>query len=99
MSMKLRTIFAISFAFLIFIFSAILSSAISNRTTSQLKGEAGNSLYEAAFQMADKLDYFMWSRYSEVEVLSELLTQKQHAGDYRDEHLLNQLKKSIPSFS
>lgn len=99
MSMKLRTIFAISFAFLILIFCAILSSAISSRTTSVLKGEAGNLLYGAAFQMADKLDYFMWSRYSEVDVLSELLTQKQHAGDYSDEHLLDQLKKRIPSFS
>ncbi|MDF2946573.1 MAG: diguanylate cyclase [Bacillales bacterium] len=99
MSIKLRTYFAITIAGLIIVLSLILSVVIGKKSSEKLQDEVGNSLSEAAFQMSDKLDHFMWSRYSEVMILSELdtLQNRENPGEIR--RLLNQLNESIPSFS
>jgi diguanylate cyclase (GGDEF)-like protein len=99
LSIKLRTYFAITIAGLIIVLSLILSVVIGKKSSEKLQDEVGNSLSEAAFQMSDKLDHFMWSRYSEVMILSELdtLQNRENPGEIR--RLLNQLNESIPSFS
>jgi diguanylate cyclase (GGDEF)-like protein len=99
LSIKLRTYFAISFALIIFITSALLSFSISKISSGKLEKEVGDSLSGAAFQMTDKLDYFMWSRYQEIQVLSELQTFKSQDNEKDAQYLLDQLHTKIPSFS
>lgn len=97
--MKLRTFFAISIAGLVFILSAILSAAISYISSDKIKQQAGASLSEVSFQMANNLDYFMWSRFSELNVLSELESIKEDGNEERIQKLINELSVNIPSFS
>ncbi|MDF2607253.1 MAG: diguanylate cyclase [Bacillales bacterium] len=99
MSIKLRTYFAITIAGLIIVLSLILSIVIGKKSSEKLQNEVGNSLSETAFQMSDKLDHFMWSRYSEVMILSELDTLRNQNDPAELRRLLNQLNESIPSFS
>ncbi|WP_108670390.1 sensor domain-containing diguanylate cyclase [Peribacillus acanthi] len=99
MSIRLRAYFAICFAIGVFILTAILSYAIGSFSTSVLKREVGGSLSEVAYQMVDKLDYFMWSRYSEIQILGELETFKNPENPQEIQQILNHLKTSIPSFS
>ncbi|UZJ77975.1 diguanylate cyclase domain-containing protein [Fictibacillus sp. KU28468] len=99
MSIKLRTLVALTIAILIFILSGILSITISKRSGADIKKEIGVTLSQNAYQMADKLDYFMWSRYGEIKVLSELDQLKEQKHPESIEKMLNRLHDSIPSFS
>lgn len=98
-SVSLRTYFAISFGLLIIIISLLLSFAIGIRSIKQIKLEAGHSLAETAYQMADKMDTFMWSRTGEIETLSQLEALKNFDDPASIQKLLNKLKESFPSFS
>jgi diguanylate cyclase (GGDEF)-like protein len=99
MSIKLRTYFAITFSILIFMTSAFLSITISKKSSSMLEKEVGDSLAAVAFQMADKLDYFMWSRFKEIQIISELEAVKQPEPTLEVQKLLTKLQESLPSFS
>ncbi|WNB93854.1 diguanylate cyclase domain-containing protein [Bacillus sp. NEB1478] len=99
MSIKLRTYFALTFAFFIFITTVFLSMTISKQSSKKLENEVGESLAGVAFQMADKLDYFMWSRYQEIQVFSQLQALKNPNSTDEAQSLLDQLHASIPSFS
>ncbi|PLS15501.1 diguanylate cyclase [Bacillus sp. M6-12] len=99
MSIKLRTFFAIFFAFGIIVLTAFLSTIIGNKTLQQVELESGQALSGITWQMADKLDYFMWSRYGEIEVLSELEALRSMQNKEEVRKILDQLSESIPSFS
>lgn len=49
--------------------------------------------------MADKLDYFMWSRLAEVDVISELEVIKNQENLPETSRILNEVQSNIPSFS
>ncbi|MTV50893.1 diguanylate cyclase [Heliobacillus mobilis] len=98
-SLSLRTYFSISFGILIVIMSGILSIAIGNRSIEQVKSEIGNSLAETAYQMADKMDAFMWSRSGEVYTLSQLEALHNFQDTKAIQNLLEKLKEIFPSFS
>lgn len=98
-SLNLKTYVALSFGILIFLLTAFLSFTISSKSVHEVKNQSGNSLSEMAFQMSDKLDSFMWSRYTEIEVLSELETVRETENLVYTQNMLDQLHKSIPSFS
>ncbi|WP_226669523.1 diguanylate cyclase domain-containing protein [Metabacillus litoralis] len=96
---NLRTFFAISFLLFIVLLTAFLTTVISIKSSEEIKAEIGDSISSIAYQMSDKLDFFMWSRYSEIEMISQLNLYKED--DLNDDKriLINQLKESIPSFS
>lgn len=97
--MKLRTYFSLSFAFLIIVVIVSMSAVISQRTSSEVREEIGGSLAALAYQMSDKLDYYMWSRYNEVLLLSHLKALRFPSDLEEVSGLLHELNKNIPSFS
>ncbi|SEF66644.1 sensor domain-containing diguanylate cyclase [Paenibacillus sp. UNC499MF] len=100
MSLSLRTTFALISALVICLLTLVLSTVIGKKTTHQVEETIGTSLSQVAYQMADKLDHFMWSRAGEIEVLSELLSSRENAGDAKElRNLLERLKKSFPSYT
>ena len=99
LSITLRTFFACGIALLVIVLSAILSTAIGYISSDKIKEQVGNSLSEVAYQMSNNMDYFMWSRYSEIKVLSELESIKGENNEEAIQKLVNQLSVSIPSFS
>lgn len=100
MSLSLRTTFALVSALVICLLTVVLSTVIGKKTTHQVEESIGVSLSQVAYQMADKLDHFMWSRAGEIDVLSELLSDREASGDAKElRNLLEQLKKSFPSYT
>ncbi|TCT12206.1 diguanylate cyclase (GGDEF)-like protein [Natranaerovirga pectinivora] len=99
MSISLRTRFAITFGALIIGLTILLGILIGHKTSYEFRNEIGNALSETAFQMADKLDQYMWSRSGEIEILAELEPLKEGTDMMAVQTLLNQLQKSFPSFS
>lgn len=97
-SSSLRTLLSLSFAALIIILTIALSFAIGNRSSVEVRNEIGDSLREISYIMGDKLDHYMWSRYGEVSMLSELneVRQTDLEGTRR---LLDKMKGTFPSFS
>jgi diguanylate cyclase (GGDEF)-like protein len=79
--------------------TVILSSVITTLSDKQLKQEIGTSLAQDAFQTSDKLENFMWSRLSEVKLLSELDTLKNPQDPNRIRELLEKLNEDIPYYS
>ncbi|RJX40129.1 diguanylate cyclase [Paenibacillus pinisoli] len=97
--MRLRTYFSLSFAFLIIVVIVSMSVVISQRTSREVREEIGGSLAALAYQMSDKLDYYMWSRYNEVLLLSHLKALRFPSDLEEVSGLLHELNHNIPSFS
>ncbi|WNS78713.1 sensor domain-containing diguanylate cyclase [Domibacillus sp. DTU_2020_1001157_1_SI_ALB_TIR_016] len=98
MKISLRACFSALFAALIIILTIVLSSQIGSESTNIIKNEVGESLGETSFELADKMDHYMWSRFNEIEVLSILKALRE--GDTAETQLLlDQLKVQIPSFT
>ncbi len=79
--------------------TCLISIAISHQASSMLKKEIGNTLSTTAYQLADKLDYFMWSRIAEIDVISELEVIKNHENIQETSRILNEVQSNIPAFS
>ncbi|MGI2328197.1 sensor domain-containing diguanylate cyclase [Planococcus sp. YIM B11945] len=92
---RLSIIFAITTILLIIIFGVVYGY----RSIKQVENEIGNSLSETAYMMENNLDQYMWSRYGETTLLSELPDIRQLEDEERVESLLDQLQSAIPSFS
>ncbi|MEH7157545.1 sensor domain-containing diguanylate cyclase [Neobacillus drentensis] len=99
MNLKLRTYVAVLFALGIFALTTILSLMIGQKSSDKIENEIGNTLSATAYQMADKLDFFMWSRVGEIDVLSQLKDLQEPNDKEKVQQLLNQLQDSFPSFS
>ncbi|WP_255298341.1 diguanylate cyclase domain-containing protein [Brevibacillus dissolubilis] len=97
--MKLRTYVAVIFAAVIFLLTAVLVLTIGKQSGEKMKEEIGNQLSTTAYQMADKLDFFMWARAGEIDVISQLKDIKNPDDLHSVQELLDQLQKSFPSFS
>lgn len=96
---NLRTFFAISFLCFIVLLTASLTIVISMKSSEEIKDEIGDTISNVAYQMSDKLDFFMWSRYSEIEMLSQLNLFKEDNNNNEKKILINSLNESIPAFS
>ncbi|TXC91291.1 diguanylate cyclase [Metabacillus litoralis] len=96
---NLRTFFAISFLCFIVLLTASLTIVLSMKSSNEIKDEIGDSTSNIAYQMSDKLDFFMWSRYSEIEMLSQLNLFKEDQNNNDKKVLINSLQESIPAFS
>ncbi|ANE45673.1 diguanylate cyclase [Paenibacillus swuensis] len=99
MSLRLRTLFAVVFGLLIMGLTGIFGYIISKESTRQVERSIGGSLSETAYQMAEKLDYFMWSRAGEIQVLSRLETFQDTARPDRIRNLLDELQNNFPAFT
>lgn len=98
MKISLRTYFSLVFALLIIVTTIAVSALISTKATSTIQGEVSESLERTAFQMADKLDHYMWSRFNEVSLLSQL--QVVRSGNSSEtQGLIDDLQTKIPSFT
>lgn len=98
-SISLRTYFSIYLGIIILLISVILSLIIGNKSTKVMKNEIGESLEETAYQMADKMDAFMWSRSGEIYTLSSLIALQDFSKTEEIQKLLEDLKINFPSFS
>ena len=99
MSTSLRTRFATIFAILIIALTILLTMNIGQRASQEISDEIGNSLSEVAFQISNMLDQYMWSRYGEISLLTELDILKNGEDPEAIQLLLNRLQSSFPSFS
>ncbi|MEN2768454.1 GGDEF domain-containing protein [Ornithinibacillus xuwenensis] len=98
-SSSLRTRLSITFAIIVIILILVLSIIIGKRSIKEVQSEIGYSLGETAYLMGENLDQYMWSRYGEVSVLSELEEIKDYQDVNNVEKLLNKLKERFPSFA
>jgi diguanylate cyclase (GGDEF)-like protein len=97
--LKLRTYFALSFALIILLVIASVSTLYGQRTKTVLEKEIGGQVAALAYGMTDKLDRYMWSRYNEIMLLSTLNTLKEQEDLKEVSRLLNELQDNIPAFS
>ncbi|RFU65062.1 sensor domain-containing diguanylate cyclase [Peribacillus glennii] len=96
---SLRTRLSIVFGLIVVILILSLSIIIGQRSVKEVESEIGNSLGEAAYGMGENLDQYMWSRYGEVSLISNL-KELRESHDYSSiENYFNQLKDNFPSFS
>lgn len=99
MSISLRTYFILIFSFFIILFTSVLGFTINEESSESVERQISESLTEEAFEMAEQLDAFMWSRYGEITVLSNLKVLQQPDNIEEIRHLLKELKANFPSFS
>lgn len=98
-SVKLRTALIVTFIALSLLLSFTLSTTINYYSSQSIKNEIGESLAGTAYQTADKLDNFMWSRSGEVELLGSLPVFENNQNVENIQQMLDQLKSHFPSFS
>jgi diguanylate cyclase (GGDEF)-like protein len=99
LNIKLRTYMALMFAIGIIALAAILSYTIGHQASDKIEKEIGNTLSSTAYQMADKLDFFMWSRAGEIDIVSQLKDIQEPTDKEKVHQLLDQLQVSFPAFS
>lgn len=99
MSINLRTYFILIFSIFIIIFTTAISFIINKESSERAQEQISEALTEEAYEMANQLDYFMWARYGEVQILSTLDTLQQQDNEDEISELLNELKSNFPSFS
>lgn len=95
-SMRLGLILALSIATLVFLLTITLTYMTSQRSAASLEAEIGERLSMTSHQLVDKLDFYMWSRYQEIQLLQGLDALNDPASS-RD--LLDQVQTNIPAFS
>ncbi len=87
------------FGVLVIVLSAILTINIGVKSSSHIEEEIGTSLAGVSYQMADKLDHFMYSRAGEINILSKLEVIRNPEDIQAVQSLLDELKSSFPTFS
>ncbi|TCI23549.1 diguanylate cyclase [Exiguobacterium sp. SL-9] len=95
-SMRLGLILALSIATLVFLLTITLTYMTSQRSAASLEAEIGERLSMTSHQLVDKLDFYMWSRYQEIQLLQGLEALNDPASS---RPLLDQVQTNIPAFS
>ncbi|ANU15622.1 hypothetical protein BBI11_00295 [Planococcus maritimus] len=98
-SLSLRNYWGLIFAIFILLFAAVLSILVSEISTNRLEEERGNSLSSIAFQMKDRLDQYMWGRYSEIKTFGEIEELELAATEEQKRAKLDMLQEQVPAFS
>ncbi|RSK25852.1 diguanylate cyclase [Bacillus sp. HMF5848] len=96
---SLRTRLSLIFAGIVILLIFTLSYIIGQRSINEVQSEIGDSLSELAYIMGENLDQYMWSRYGEVDILSELQELRNTQDIESIEVLLNKLKERFPAFA
>ncbi|WP_114570513.1 sensor domain-containing diguanylate cyclase [Exiguobacterium flavidum] len=98
-SIRFGTLVALSIALLVFILTLVLTYTIGSRSTRDIENEAGASLAASAYQLADKMDYSMWARKAEVDLLANLPALQDEQEKDSARQLIDRLQETIPTFS
>lgn len=98
-SLSLRNYWGLIFAVFILLFAAVLSVLVSEVSTKRLEEEQGNALSSAAFQMKDRLDQYMWGRYSEIKTFGEIEELALTTSIEEKRATLEMLQYQVPAFS
>ena len=98
-SLSLRNYWSLIFAIFILLFAAVLSILVSEISTKRLEEERGNSLSSIAFQMKDRLDQYMWGRYSEIKTFGEIEELELPESMEQKRTKLEMLQEQVPAFS
>ncbi len=99
MRFKLRTGLVFIFILLSLVLSIVLGWVLNRYAANSVTEEIGQSLSSTAYDTADKLDSFMWTRSGEMDMLARLPLLLDSI-DTEDMHeILDQLQTSFPSFS
>lgn len=98
MSVYLRTIVTLLFAGMLTILTFLLGSIFTEKATDVVQKEVGQSLEGYSFQMADKLDFFMATRFTEVQLVANLPAFR-NQDLQREQILIDELKSKFPTFS
>ncbi len=98
MSVYLRTIVTLLFAGMLTILTFLLGSIFTEKATDVVQKEVGQSLAGYSFQMADKLDFFMATRFTEVQLVADLPAFR-NQDLQREQLLIDDLKSKFPTFS
>ncbi|PPA69930.1 diguanylate cyclase [Jeotgalibacillus proteolyticus] len=99
MSLPLKVYWGIAFSVFLILFTFILTFITVHLTNSYIKEDKGKGLSNLSLQIANNLDRYMWSRYSEITILSKLdsLHSNDSISDKRE--ILNRVQEEIPAFS
>ncbi|MEZ0481402.1 diguanylate cyclase domain-containing protein [Planococcus sp. SSTMD024] len=98
-SLSLRNYWGLIFAAFVLLFAAVLSMLVSEVSTQRLEEERGNALSSAAFQMKDRLDQYMWGRYSEIKTFGEIEELALVTPIEEKRATLEMLQEQVPAFS
>ncbi|WP_211655602.1 diguanylate cyclase domain-containing protein [Planococcus alpniumensis] len=98
-SLSLRNYWGLIFAAFILLFAAVLSMLVSEVSTKRLEEQRGNALSSAAFQMKDRLDQYMWGRYSEIKTFGEIEELELTTSIEEKRATLEMLQDQVPAFS
>jgi diguanylate cyclase (GGDEF)-like protein len=98
MSVYLRTIVTLLFAGMLTILTFLLGSIFTDKATEVVQKEVGQSLAGYSFQMADKLDVFMATRFKQVQLVGGLPAFREQ-NLAKEQMLIDELKLKFPSFS
>lgn len=98
-SLSLRNYWGLIFAVFILLFAAVLSMLVSEVSTSRLKEERGTALSNTAFQMKDRLDQYMWGRYSEIKTFGEIEELELNTTVEEKRETIELLQQQVPAFS
>lgn len=98
-SLSLRNYWGLIFAIFILLFAAVLSVLVSEVSTKRLEEERGNALSSAAFQMKDRLDQYMWGRYSEIKTFGEIEELELSTSTEEKRAKIEMLQDQVPAFS
>lgn len=96
---SLQTRLTFTFAAFAFTLVLIFSVVIGYKSIHQIQLEIGNSLSEVAYLMSNNLDQYMWSRYGETNIISELDDLKNKDNKENIQAQLDGLKSTFPAFS
>ena len=96
-SISLRSFFALNFALIIIVLITTISYIISYKSMKEYKNQIGNTLSETAFQMADKLDRYMWAKYRKVDLLSNMDSFKNIENKEQIKNLIEKLQEDAPN--
>lgn len=96
-SLSLRARITITSVLTIALLTVILNVMVSLNASRAMRNEVGVSLADLSFLMANKLDQYMWSRATEVALLSRFGVSG--ADLQATETILNGVQEAVPSFS
>ena len=97
--MRLQAKVALVITVIIVSLTTVLSYVAGWKASTDIKDKAGLSLSETAFQLASRLDQYMWGRAGEVQVLSALPEFRRVGSREEAERLLMHLQSTFPAFS
>lgn len=97
--MRLTTYFSLIFSLLVILVIGTATLLLGQRINEDFKKVIGVGLASTAYQIADKQDYYMYSRFNEILVLSKLESLRLQKNLDEASRLIEELAKNIPSFA